>query len=126
MKIKLITDSSSDLPLSFVKSNREQLEVIGMPITIGNEEFIDDLGEEFSHDYFYEQLKSGAMPKTSQINTMTFYDKFVEHYQDGYASLYIGLSSGLSGTINNANLAKKMVLEDAPNAKLVIIDSLSA
>lgn len=126
MKIKLITDSSSDLPLSFVKSNSELLDVIGMPITIGNEEFIDDLGQEFSHDYFYAQLKSGAMPKTSQINTMTFYDKFVEQYQDGYASLYIGLSSGLSGTFNNANLAKKMVLEEAPNAKIVIIDSLSA
>ncbi len=56
MKIKLITDSSSDLPLSFVKENKENLIVLGMPITISGEEHIDDLGETLSHNYFYEQL----------------------------------------------------------------------
>lgn len=126
MKIKLLTDSSSDLPLSFVKENSDLLEVLGMPITIGDEEYVDDLGEEFSHDFFYEQLAQGAMPKTSQINMMTFYDKFEELYKEGYATIYIGLSSGLSGTHNNALLAKNMVLEEAGNAPIVVIDSLAA
>jgi len=126
MKIKLLTDSSSDLPLSFVKENSDLLEVLGMPITIGDKEYIDDLGESFSHDFFYEQLAQGAMPKTSQINTMTFHDRFLELYEDGYATIYIGLSSGLSGTHNNALLARTMIREEAAKAPIVVIDSLAA
>ncbi len=126
MKIRLLTDSSSDLPLSFFKENSDILDLVCMPITIDEEEFIDDLGEKFSHDHFYNRLQEGAMPKTSQINTMTFHDKFIEHYEAGYSTIYIGLSSGLSGTYNNANLAKNMVLEDVPQADITVIDSLAA
>lgn len=126
MKIKLLTDSSSDLPLSFVKKNSDILEVLGMPITIGNEEYIDDLGDLFSHDFFYQKLTEGVIPKTSQVNTMTFYDKFLGEYENGNTTIYIGLSSGLSGTYNNAILARNMVREEAPNAPIVVIDSLAA
>jgi DegV family protein with EDD domain len=126
MKIKLITDSSSDLPLAFVKENNESLIVLGMPITINGEEHIDDLGETLSHDYFYEQLAKGCMPKTSQVNVTTFYDTFLTCYQEGYDILYIGLSSGLSGTYNSAKLAMEMLLEEAPSAKIIVVDSLAA
>jgi len=126
MKIKLLTDSSSDLPLSYVKKNSELLEVLGMPITIGEEEYVDDLGENFSHDFFYQKLTEGVIPKTSQINTMIFYDRFLELYEEGCAIIYIGLSSGLSGTYNNAVLAKNMVKEEALDAQIVVIDSLAA
>ncbi len=126
MKIKLMTDSSSDLPLSFVKKNSDILEVLGMPITMGDKEYVDDLGETFSHDFFYQQLVDGVIPKTSQINTMSFYDRFLNLYEEGFTTIYIGLSSGLSGTYNNAILARNMVREEAPSAPIVVIDSLAA
>lgn len=126
MKIRLLTDSSSDLPLSYFEANSDILDLVCMPITIEDEEFIDDLGKEFSHDHFYTRLAEGAMPKTSQINTMTFHDRFIEHYEAGYSTIYIGLSSGLSGTFNNANLAKTMVLEDVPHADIAVLDSRAA
>lgn len=126
MKIKILTDSSSDLPLSFIQKNSEYLEFIGMPITINSEEYIDDLGASFSHEYFYKKLAEGAMTKTSQINTVTFMEKFLELNKEGYDIIYIGLSSGLSGTINNANLAKSMALEEIPEINIEVIDSLAA
>jgi len=126
MRIKLLTDSSSDVPLDLVRESNGILEFIGMPITINGEEFIDDLGEEFSHEFFYEELTKGVMPKTSQINTISFYDKFIDHYQSGYATICIGLSSGLSGTYNNAILARTMVLEEAPEANIIVFDSFAA
>jgi len=126
MKIKLITDSSSDLPLSFVKGNIDNLLVLGMPITINGEEHIDDLGETLSHDYFYEQLSKGSMPKTSQVNVTTFHEAFLAAHHEGFEVLYIGLSSGLSGTFNSAKLAMEMVLEEEPTAKIVVMDSLAA
>lgn len=126
MKIKLITDSSSDLPLSFVKENKDHLIVLGMPITIDGAEYIDDLGETLSHDFFYEQLGKGVMPKTSQVNVTTFYETFKHCYEDGFDVFYLGLSSGLSGTYNSALLAKDMFMEEAPSAKIAIVDSLAA
>lgn len=126
MKIRLITDSSSDLPLTFVKENADRLTVLGMPITINGEEYTDDLGETLSHDFFYKQLSQGIMPKTSQVNVTTFQEQFKKSYEEGYDLLYIGLSSGLSGTFNSASLARDLFLEDAPSAKIIVIDSLAA
>ncbi len=125
MKIKLMTDSSSDLPLSFVKENGDLLEVVGMPITIGSEEYVDDLGETLTHDYFYQKLNEGAMPKTSQINTMTFFDRFKVNHEAGFTTLYLGLSSGLSSTYNNACLAKSMMQEEIPEAEVEIVDTVA-
>lgn len=126
MKIRILTDSSCDLPFSFIQDNREYVDFLGMPIAIGEEEHLDDLGSTFSHDYFYMKLKEGSMPKTSQINTMSFYERFIELIEAGYAVICIGLSSGLSGTFNNANLAKSMVLDEKKEASIHIIDSYAA
>jgi DegV family protein with EDD domain len=126
MQIKIVTDSSSDLPLSYVKERSEHLEVLGMPVTVSGQEYIDDLGESFSHSFFYEEMAKGTMPKTSQINVVTFYECFERLTKEGKGVLYLGLSSGLSGTYNNAVIAKSMVLEENPNAQIAILDSLAA
>ncbi len=52
MQIMIVTDSSSDLPLSYVKKHSNNLEVLGMPVMVSGQEYIDDLGEKFSHDFF--------------------------------------------------------------------------
>ena len=126
MQIKIVTDSSSDLPLSYVKEHSENLEVLGMPVMLSGKDYIDDLGETFSHHFFYDEMAKGIMPKTSQINVVTFLECFNRLIKEGKAILYIGLSSGLSGTYNNAIIAKNMVLEENPTAKIEVLDSLAA
>lgn len=125
MKIKILTDSSCDLPITYIRENSEFLDFLGMPITIGDEEYIDDLGDTFSHDEFYKRLTEGAMPKTSQINTSSFIERFRSLHEAGYDVIYIGLSSGLSGTINNANLARSILAEEMEHLNVAIIDSLA-
>ena len=39
--------------------------------------------------------------------------------------MYIGLSSALSGTFNSANMARNNILEENPNAKIAVVDSIS-
>jgi len=126
MQIMIVTDSSSDLPLSYVKKHSNNLEVLGMPVMVSGQEYIDDLGEKFSHDFFYEEMAKGTMPKTSQINVMTFYECFERLAKQEKEILYLGLSSGLSGTFNNAVLAKNMLLEEYPKAKIEVVDSVAA
>jgi len=126
MTIKIITDSCCDLPLSFVEDNGDLLTVLGMPIQIDGREIIDDLGKTYAHSEFYGMLRQGIMPTTSQVNAFRFEETFRAAIADGKSIIYLGLTSGMSGTMNAASIAKQMVLDDFPNAEIRIVDTLSA
>lgn len=127
MKTILLTDSCCDLPYKYVKNKKEVLDIIGMPINIGAENFVDDLGEaNYVHLEFYNQLRSGIVPKTAQIAPIDFYNKFKQYHLAGKSTIYLGFSAGMSGTYNNALIAKNMVLEEYPDAEITVIDSNSA
>lgn len=126
MSLKILTDSSSDIPLSYIEENAHILQFLSMPIHIEDEEYIDDLGKTLKHDYFYEKLRNGVFPTTSQINLLVFLDYFKKSHEKGDEIIYLGLSSGLSGTMNNAILAKKMILEEHEDANIHIIDTVAA
>ncbi len=66
------------------------------------------------------------MAKTAQITPVDFHKAFKKHYDQGRSTVYIGFSSGMSGTFNNAVLAKQMIQEEHPDAIIDIIDSHSA
>ncbi len=66
------------------------------------------------------------MPKTSQPSPNEFYNIFSKIARDKKDILYIGVSSGFSGTHNSADLAKKMLLEEIPEARIEIVDVLTA
>lgn len=126
MNIKIITDSCCDLPLEFVEANQDLLEVLGMPIQIQGREIIDDLGKTFNRAEFYELLRQGIMPTTSQINTYRFEKAFSSALKDGKEVVYLGFTSGMSGTFNSANVAKQLILEENSAAQIELVDTLSA
>ena len=123
MSIKIITDSSCDLGINFIEENN--IELIPLLLNLDGETLKDDLGKSLGYREFYEKLRAGSMPSTSQINIYTFEEKFKELLDKGYEILYIGLSSALSGTFNSANMARNNILEENPNAKIAVVDSIS-
>lgn len=126
MTIKIFTDSCCDLPLDYVEANQDILHVLGMPIQLEGVEIIDDLGKTFDRSAFYGKLRQGIMPTTSQINAYRFDEAFREAVEAGSEVVYIGFTSGMSGTYNSANIAKQMILDDHPEAKIWVLDTLSA
>ena len=123
MSIKIITDSSCDLGINFIEENN--IELIPLLLNLDGETIKDDLGKSLGYREFYEKLRAGSMPSTSQINIYTFEEKFKELLDEGYEILYIGLSSALSVTFNSANMARNNILEENPNAKIAVVDSIS-
>ena len=123
MAIKIVTDSSCDLGINFIEENN--IELIPLLLNLDGEILKDDLGKSLGYREFYEKLRAGSMPSTSQINIYTFEEKFKELLDKGYEILYIGLSSALSGTFNSANMARNNILEENPNAKIAVVDSIS-
>ena len=124
MKVRLITDSACDLPIEYIEEN--QIDVALLMVNINGKFIPDDLGQSLKHEDFYKMIKEGAMPSTTQVNVGTFLEIFKKYVKQGETILYIGLSSALSGTYNSSNTAREMILEEYPDAKIYLIDSLSA
>lgn len=123
MAIKLITDSACDLSIDYIRENN--IDVASLMVNLNGEFILDDLGQTLSHKDFYKKVKDGAMPSTTQVNVGTFHEMFERYVKEGKTILYIGLSSALSGTVSSAVTARKMILEEYPEANINIVDSLS-
>lgn len=123
-KYVIVTDSCSDLPRETVEaSGLDYVSLIGRT-TEG--EYRDDFGLSLPHKQFYAKLAEGEMISTSQPSTHDFYELFVKYAREHIPVLYIGVSSGLSGTYGGAGVARQMILEDYPDACLILVDTKTA
>lgn len=121
-KVKIITDSCSSLTQEEMK--KLNVDYVQESFSVNNQEF-----KGFEHpvkdaNQFYEELQKCETCSTSCINTQTFADIFEKYVKQGFDVFYIGLSSGLSCTYNNALIAAEEINQD--NGKHVYVaDSLS-
>lgn len=87
---------------------------------------MDDLGKSIPFDEFYKRMEQGEDTKTSQINAEEFEQYFEPFLQEGKDILHICLSSGISGVMNSACIARDILAEKYPDRKIYIVDSLAA
>jgi DegV family protein with EDD domain len=120
----IMTDSCCDLPKEYIYTNKIPFAML--PFSYNDNEYLDDLGQSVSQKQFFDDLRAGALPNTSQANSESFYNIFKPAAELGRDVIYIGVSSGLSGTYNSANIAKTSILEEFPSAQIYILDVLTA
>ena len=123
MGIKIITDSACDLTRDYIKNNN--IGLLSLILNLNGQAIKDDLGETLSYKDFYNKMREGATPTTSQINAHEFEEEFIKYIKNGDSIIYISLSSSLSGTFNSANIAKNNLMDEYPNANIYLVDSLS-
>ncbi|AMV61974.1 DegV family protein [Pediococcus damnosus] len=121
---QLLTDSGIDLPYQLLADNH--VDFVSMHVDIDGQEYTDDLEHKFDLNHFYQQIAKGVMPSTAQINIGQFVEFFTPYVKKQIPILYLGFSSGLSGTFNNAKNAKNMLLQEYPDAQIFLVDSLAA
>ena len=119
---EIITDNGSDLPESYLAEH--QIGCMRLS-TILDGEIIAGKAKDLSAADFYQMLKDGAKPTTSQINPADAIEYFEEHIEEADEFLYVGLSSGLSGTIGSVRTGVAQILEQYPSKKIEVVDSLS-
>ena len=119
---KIITNTTADLPLDYVKENNLGLMVFNY--TIKGETY--SRGHELDWKEFYSMMRDGNMPTTSQVNPMECREYFDEYLKANKELLYIGFSSGLSGSYGSACIAADMEMEEHPGCRIRIIDSRCA
>ncbi|MGN0436929.1 MAG: DegV family protein [Lachnospiraceae bacterium] len=125
MSFVLVSDATLDLPVDLVK--KFDIKVVPMMFNLEGTEYLHYPDERnMSNEEFYQALKDGKTSTTSQINPMTYVEFMTPILEEGKDILYICFTSGLSGTYQSALLAKDMLLENFPDRKIVVIDSLCA
>ncbi len=122
MALKIITDSATDLPRDYIKAHN--LHVIPTPVVINEKDFFD--GDTILPENFYDILRSGTHVTTYHINEYMFTTNFEPYAKNGDTLIYFCFSTGIAGTFNAANLAKRDLLEKYPDFDLTIIDSRCA
>ena len=118
----LSCESTVDLPYSYV-SGRD-IPVLFYSYLVDGKEYIDDMGRDpEALPRFYEMLKNGALPSTSQLNTFQYTEFFEELLQKGDL-LHIAFGSGMTGSVKNAMEAAEALRAKYPERRLIVIDSL--
>lgn len=116
--------STADKTVSFMK--RKKIVYACFHYHIGEEEFVDDLGQSVSFEEFYEKMRKGAAPETSQVNAEEFMELWTPYLEEGKDILHVTLSSGISGVYNSACIAMNEMREKYPDRKIYVVDSLGA
>ncbi len=121
-----ILSCSSTADLSEEHFRSRSISYICFHYELDGVQHLDDLGKSMPFDQFYAAMVNGADTKTSQINVDEYINYFEPFLKDGRDILHLSLSSGISGTVNSALVARDTLQEQYPDRKIYIMDSLAA
>ncbi|MGO2925902.1 DegV family protein [Lactococcus laudensis] len=124
MTYKIITDSTTDLSDAYIAAH--DVVMLGLTVTLDETTYQTVGLDRLTSDVLLEKMAAGAKPVTSQINVGQFSEIFKSVIQSGNDVLYLGFSSGLSGTYQSAEMAKQLVLDEIPSARITTVDTLAA
>jgi len=117
MAIKIVTDSSADLPDQLAQELG--ITVVPLYVRFGEEVYRERV--DITDEEFYQRLLHGTVhPVTIQPSPQDFADVYQKLSQEADGIVSIHISAKLSGTYNSALMAKEMVEKGCP---IEVIDS---
>ena len=118
----ITTDNNSDLPEKYFKDHGVGCMYLSYSLD----------GKNYTHENFlpehefYEAMRNGSMPTTAQVNPENAKTLLEPYLKEGKDILHIAFSSGLSGTYNSSRIAAEELMEEYPDRRIIVVDSLSA
>ena len=125
MGYKLFSDVTADVSEELMRGMPE-VELVPMQVELGGENYIYGPGGDLTVEHFYAEQRAGKFASTSQINPMVYRECFEKTLKAGEDILYLCFSSGLSSTLQSANLCAQELREEYPERKLIVVDTLCA
>ncbi len=125
MNFKIVTDSSCNLKEEMI----EEFDLTILPLTfmvdgIEHRSYVEN--EVTDLKKFYTMMREGKVITTSLPNLDESEQKIRRLLDEGNDVLYIGFSSGLSGTYEAIDLLCRSLQEDYPDRKILTVDTLAA
>ena len=120
----IATDSCCDFDENLIREL--DLTVIPLSVHLGQDHFRNYPGEMPESHVFYTRLSKGEPAQTSAPNVEAFKDAFRPFLEAGKDVVYLGFSSALSATYQNAAMAVEELREAFPDAVIRAVDTLCA
>lgn len=118
----ITTDTTSDLPSEYIA--KHGITIIPLCYMIKDEVY--GSGKEMDIKDFYSLMRSGTMPTTMACVPNQVHDIFEGFIKKGYDILHISFSSALSSSYNNSVMVANELMEQYPDSKINVVDSLCA
>ncbi len=94
--------------------------------TLNGENYLGADGKDITAKEFYDLLREGGMPTTTQVSPQSAKDGMEKALKQGDDVLVIAFSSGLSGTCSSFQVASRELLEEYPDRQIQVVDGLCA
>lgn len=124
MSFVIATDTSANLPTPYTRQHG----ILVTPFTyhIDGQEYTCLDTETFDGDSYFASLKGGLRVTTSQIPPQRYIDMWLPALLAGKDLVFVGMSSGISGSYASAEVAAMQLREQFPERKIYTIDTLGA
>lgn len=121
MAVRVVTDSTSYLPAE--ERERYDIAVVTLSVNFGTENHPE---EGLDSTWFYERMAAEAdVPTSSQPSVADLAEAFTAGIEAGDEVCGVFISSEMSGTFSTAALARDLVRESHPDARIELVDSRS-
>lgn len=123
MNYQIISDGACDLPKELTESNN--IEIIPFYVSFDTVNYQKEMIEVEVRE-FYQQMvdHEGVYPKSACPSSHDYYEIYEKYVKQGISILSITITEKFSGSMQAAMTAKDMLLEEYPDAKIEIVDSM--
>lgn len=121
-KCNLIIDSCCDLPLELVQ--QEGVDLLDFNYIIDEKTYKDDFYQSITPKEFYDNIRNGATPSTSQVAPAETEAAFRRAIESGVPTVYLCFSSGISSNYSTAYAICNQLKAENPDAPIYIVDLL--
>lgn len=124
MSFAIVTDTSANLPTPLLNENG--IDAIPFSYRIGEKEFSCTDTEAFDGEAYYDSMRGGERVTTSQITPFKYEQAFRPLLESGRDILFVGMSSGISGSYDMAELTAAGLRNEFPERTIRLVDTLGA
>ena len=124
MSYAIVTDTSANLPSAMARER--EIGVIPFSYYIEDVEHLCLDTDAFDGADYYGALRRRVKINTSQITPQRYVEHLEPILKEGRDVLYIGMSSGISGSYQSAVIAAEQLREAFPDRKIRTVDTLGA
>lgn len=119
--VQIISDGSLDLPEELTKE--KNIEVVPFYVSFDSEIYKKEITEIGVREFYQEMVDHpDVFPKTSMPSVQDYYDVFQKYAAQDIPMICICITQKFSGSMQSAETAKDMILEEYPDAKITVID----
>ncbi len=121
---KIISDSSCDLPESYLK----ELEIALVPyyVSFDTVTYFKEIVELKPREFYEKIVSQNLFPKTSLPPIQDYIDVFEMYLKQGMDVICMCLTTKFSGSFQSAINARNILLETYPNRRIEVFDTIQA